>query len=148
MQTAKRQATVTQIAQSWFGIRSNGFYHNMYEMIKWARQDILSILQAGKVMARRQSPLSSPTTATFAASTAISRTSLQKKDEPGYGEKFVGYILTADFNYAEAVILEFIGGETMLEAELISRLATISKSKRLLGHTCIGIKESAFAPMV
>lgn len=42
-------------------------------------------------------------------------------------KKFVDYILAADIKYEDAVILEFIGGEPMLEAELISQIVDYFK---------------------
>ena len=42
-------------------------------------------------------------------------------------KKFVDYMLTADIHYADAVILDFIGGEPMLEAELISQICDYFK---------------------
>lgn len=65
----------------------------------------------------------------------ITHKSAEKKMSLDTAKKFVDYILTADINYAEAVILEFIGGEPMMEAELISQICDYFKVKAfLLGH--------------
>ena len=43
------------------------------------------------------------------------------------GKRIVDYILTADIDHKEGVILEFIGGEPLLEAELIDQICDYFK---------------------
>lgn len=40
-------------------------------------------------------------------------------------KKFIDYILTADINVAEDVIIEFFGGEPMIEMRLIDRITVL-----------------------
>lgn len=57
----------------------------------------------------------------------ITHKSPEKRMNLETAKKFVDYMLTADIHYADAVILDFIGGEPMLEAELISQICDYFK---------------------
>ncbi|MDO5376839.1 MAG: radical SAM peptide maturase, CXXX-repeat target family [Clostridia bacterium] len=50
-------------------------------------------------------------------------------------KKFIDYVLTADIKRTEAVIIEFIGGEPLIEVELIDQISDYFKIKAFeLGH--------------
>ena len=59
----------------------------------------------------------------------ITHKSAEKRMRFETAQRFIDYILTSDIRFAEAVILDFIGGEPMLEAPLISQICDYFKVK-------------------
>ncbi|MDR1639773.1 MAG: radical SAM peptide maturase, CXXX-repeat target family [Clostridiales bacterium] len=57
----------------------------------------------------------------------ITHKSSEKKMDYETGKKFIDYILSADINFPNSVVLEFIGGEPLLEIDLIDRLSDYFK---------------------
>lgn len=57
----------------------------------------------------------------------ITHKSAEKRMSLDTAKRFIDYILSSDINFAEAVILDFIGGEPMLEAELIGQICDYFK---------------------
>ena len=65
----------------------------------------------------------------------ITHKSAEKRMSLDTAKRFIDYILSSDINFAEAVILDFIGGEPMLEAELIGQIADYFKIRAFeCGH--------------
>lgn len=59
----------------------------------------------------------------------ITHKSAEKRMSLDTAKRFIDYILMSDINFADAVILDFIGGEPMLEAELIGQICDYFKIK-------------------
>lgn len=57
----------------------------------------------------------------------ISHKSSNKKMDLETAREFIDYILNADINYAPAVIIEFIGGEPLIEIELVDKISDYFK---------------------
>lgn len=65
----------------------------------------------------------------------ISHKSANKRMKLETAQRFLDYILTADINIAESVIIDFFGGEPLLEIELIDQISDYFKIKAYeLGH--------------
>ena len=57
----------------------------------------------------------------------ITHKSSNKKMKFETAKKFIDYILTADIRFSDSVIIEFFGGEPMLEMQLVDRISDYFK---------------------
>ena len=65
----------------------------------------------------------------------ISHKSSNKRMKFETAKKFIDYILTADINFSDSVIIEFFGGEPLIEIALVDQISDYFKCKAYeLGH--------------